>query len=273
MRQVELADDDLNIHAEVVFVAENLDYAATRVLGRRRPIGNLNVHHQAFEIVPLTAARLFPEDAVGIRMRRAVRLGLLRQRGSRLAMEGGPSFGFRSTLAGWPLHPARNDDLSGDLLVDRRHVVLVRSVMKGAHDGGVTTCQHAQDAPLGTAVVTHPSTRKTGARWGPRSIALASQFHQHLVDVAAERAALAGVGDDEAVAVAVHGQASRDQVLMSCRMFRQGVAVASGLDQPRAFHQRLQPFGELPPLVAPQAHLADELLEPRRAVGLAFDVA
>src|ERR1035438_8661439 len=213
MRQVELADDDLNIHAEVVFVAENLDYAATRVLGRRRPIGNLNVHHQAFEIVPLTAARLFPEDAVGIRMRRAVRLGLLRQRGSRLAMEGGPSFGFRSTLAGWPLHPARNDDLSGDLLVDRRHVVLARSVMKGAHDGGVTTCQHAQDAPLGTAVVTHPSTRKTGARWGPRSIALASQFHQHLiamhgrtdglrvdVDVAAERAALAGVGDDEAVA-------------------------------------------------------------------------
>src|SRR5664279_3544719 len=33
MRQVELADDDLNIHAEVVFVAENLDHAAARAPG------------------------------------------------------------------------------------------------------------------------------------------------------------------------------------------------------------------------------------------------
>src|ERR1039458_9240422 len=241
MRQMKLTDDDLNVHAEVVFVAKNFVYAATRALSRRRPIGNLNIHHQAFEIVPFRAARLFPEDSVCIRSPPAMHRGLLRRGSSSSSM--GPSFGLSSILAGWPLHPARNDDLPGDLLVDGRHVILARSVMKGAHDGRVTPRQHAQDAPLGTTVVTHPSTRKTGARWGPRSFALASQFHQHLiamhgrtnglrvdVDVAAEGAALAGVGDDEAVTVAVHGQASRDQVLMSGRMVRQGVTVASGVD-------------------------------------------
>ncbi len=64
MRQVELADDDLDVHAEVVFVAENLDHAAARILGRRGPVGDLHIHHQAFEIVPLAAARLFAEDAI-----------------------------------------------------------------------------------------------------------------------------------------------------------------------------------------------------------------
>ena len=141
--------------------------------------------------------------------------------------------------------------------------------MKSADNSGIAAGEHAQDAPLGTAVV-----------------ALASQFHQHMVamhgrtdglrvdvNVASESAALTGVRDDETVAVAVHRQASGEEVLISGRMFRQGVTVASGLDQARAFHERLQPFGELLPLAAAQAHLADELLEPRRAVRLALDVA
>ena len=115
---------------------------------------------------------------------------------------------------------------------------------------------------------------------------LAAKFHQHLVavhgrtdglradeDVAVDRAALARVGDDEAVAVAMHGQASGDQVLTGGGMLGEGVAVAAGFDQPPALHQRLQAFGELLPLVAAQAHLADELLVSGRAVRLAFDVA
>ncbi len=111
--------------------------------------------------------------------------------------------------------------------------------MKCADHGGITTCEHSQDTPLGAAIV-----------------ALASQFHQHLVaihgrtdglrvdeDVADESAALASIGDDEAIAVAMHRQASGDQVLMSGRMFGKRITVASGFDQPRALHQRLQPFG------------------------------
>src|ERR1019366_5068471 len=86
MRQMKLTDDDLNVHAEVVFVAKNFDYAATRVLSRRRPIGNLNIHHQAFEIVPFPAARLFPEDSVCIRSPPAMHRRLLRRGSSGPAM-------------------------------------------------------------------------------------------------------------------------------------------------------------------------------------------
>ena len=89
----------------------------------------------------------------------------------------------------------------------------------------------------------------------------------------ADGAALPGVGDDEAVAVAVHGQASGDEVLVSGGVLGEGVAVARGFHQAAAFDQRLQPVGELLPLLAAQGHLADELLESGRAVRLAFDVA
>ena len=59
MRQVELADDDFYIHAEIVFVAENLDHAAARILGGRGPVGDLDIHHYIFQIVPdWRAARL-----------------------------------------------------------------------------------------------------------------------------------------------------------------------------------------------------------------------
>ena len=141
--------------------------------------------------------------------------------------------------------------------------------MEGADDGGIAAAEHAQDAAFGAAVVL-----------------LAAQLDQHLVavhgradglrvdeDVAADRAALAGVGNDEAVAVAMHGQASGDEVLTGGGVLGESVAVAAGLDQASAFDQRLQAFGELLALVAAQAHLADELLESGRAVRLAFDVA
>ena len=81
-----------------------------------------------------------------------------------------------------------------------------------------------------------------------------------------------GIGDHETVAVAMHRQAAGDQVLARGGMFRQGVAVAPGLDQPSALHQRLQSFGELLPLLAAQIHLADELLVAGGVVRLAFDV-
>ena len=54
---------------------------------------------------------------------------------------------------------------------------------------------------------------------------------------------------------------------------RLGVMVAAGLDQASALDQRFQALGQLPPVFSPQAHLADELLVPRRVVWLAFDVA
>ena len=52
MGQVVLADDDLDIDAEIVFVAEDLDDAAARILGGRGPVGDLAIDDQAFQILP-----------------------------------------------------------------------------------------------------------------------------------------------------------------------------------------------------------------------------
>ena len=144
-----------------------------------------------------------------------------------------------------------------------------RAVVKGANHRGIAPAEHPQDAAFSAPV-----------------LLLATEFDQHLVamhgaanglrvdvDVAADGAALPRVGNDEAVTVAVHGQAPGDQVLMRGGMLGQGVAVASSFHQAPALDQGVQPVGKLLPLVATQGHLTDELLEPGRAVRLAFDVA
>src|SRR5271166_4542474 len=155
VRQVVLADDDFDIHAEIVLVAEDLDYAAARVLGWRRPIGDLHIHDEAFEVVPLVAAGFFAEDAIAcwLALATCFILPMWLRLGRRL-------------VAAWPLHPARDDDVLGDLLVHRRDVVVSRAVMKRADDGGVSSSEHAQDASFGAAV-----------------LFLAAQFDQHLVAV------------------------------------------------------------------------------------------
>ena len=61
---------------------------------------------------------------------------------------------------------------------------------------------------------------------------------------------MADVRDYEAVAVAVHGQATGNQVLVRGGMLGRGITIAAGLDQAGTLHQRLQPFGELAPLLA-----------------------
>ena len=73
---------------------------------------------------------------------------------------------------------------------------------------------------------------------------LTGELDQHLIamhrradgrrrneDVAGDRQALSGIGDDEAVAVAMHGEPAGDEVLASSGVFGQGVAIAPGLDQ------------------------------------------
>ena len=59
MRQVKLADDHLNVDAEVVGAAENLNDAAPRILRGRGPVGDFNVNHHAFEVVPIRVASGF----------------------------------------------------------------------------------------------------------------------------------------------------------------------------------------------------------------------
>ena len=65
MRQMKFADDDFDVDAEIVFVAEDLDHASARILRGRRPVGDLDVDDDAFEIVPFGAAGgFFAQNAI-----------------------------------------------------------------------------------------------------------------------------------------------------------------------------------------------------------------
>ena len=59
MRQVKLADHDLDVHAEVIGIAENLHYASAGTLRGGGPVGDLDVDNDVFQIVPLGAAGSF----------------------------------------------------------------------------------------------------------------------------------------------------------------------------------------------------------------------
>src|SRR6266850_6818054 len=54
MRQVELADHDLDIHSEIVLFAENLDDTTARILRSRRPVGDLDVDYDSVQILPVS---------------------------------------------------------------------------------------------------------------------------------------------------------------------------------------------------------------------------
>ena len=50
---MEFANRDFDVDAEVVFAAENFDDASAGILRRRRPVGDLDIDGDAFEIVPI----------------------------------------------------------------------------------------------------------------------------------------------------------------------------------------------------------------------------
>ncbi len=54
--QVVLADDDLDVNAEIVFVADDLDDAAAGILGGGGPVGDLAIDDETFQVFPGTAA-------------------------------------------------------------------------------------------------------------------------------------------------------------------------------------------------------------------------
>ncbi len=59
VREVKLANDDFDVHTEVVFVADDLDDLTAGILGGARPVGDFDVDHDVFEIVPVGAAGSF----------------------------------------------------------------------------------------------------------------------------------------------------------------------------------------------------------------------
>src|SRR6266566_4487652 len=59
MWQVVLANDDFDIHAEIILIAENLNHSSARTLCSCRPVGDLNINNDVFQIAPVFWPRSF----------------------------------------------------------------------------------------------------------------------------------------------------------------------------------------------------------------------
>jgi hypothetical protein len=56
MREMELADHDFDVDAEIIFPAEDFCDASSRILRRRGPVGDFYIDHNAFEVGPVLIA-------------------------------------------------------------------------------------------------------------------------------------------------------------------------------------------------------------------------
>src|ERR1700744_54329 len=68
VRQVKFANNNFDIDAKIVLVAQDLDHPAARTLGRRWPVGDLHLDHHAFQVAPLVPAGLLTENTIPLGM-------------------------------------------------------------------------------------------------------------------------------------------------------------------------------------------------------------
>ena len=140
MRQVELADHDLNIDTEIVLAAEHFHHAPTWVLGCGGPMRDLHIDHNSFQIRQIARASSFLADHSML----TAALGRF----------------------GWSLHPRWNHNLLGYVAVDGGRVVVASPIVKCPHDCWVSPVKWADDAPF------HPSIRTHNRNLGQHLIAM-----------------------------------------------------------------------------------------------------
>ena len=168
VRQVKFANDNFDVHAEIVLIAQNFDDAAPRILRCRRPVGDLDINGNVFQIAPVSPASGFvaknsvarfpcvrPGDSrprlfLGRRPRSHSSMTLeLCSRDSRGRLS--PHL-FGSCLFR-VFHALRDDDLLRNLLVDRDHVVASRPVVENSDGGGMSTINRSNNPPFGPSSV------------------------------------------------------------------------------------------------------------------------
>src|SRR5262249_39650535 len=168
VRQVVLADHDLDVDPEVFFVAEDFNHSASRILRRRRPVGNFDVDDHAVEVVPVCApGGLVSKNAVDVfscsaavpgasrvgvpptsaRARRP--LDCRRDAGGTVERVFVLLFGYFGIL-----HPLRDYYFLTDLFVDGCDIVVARAVVERADHRRVRAIDGADDAAFGAAVRT-----------------------------------------------------------------------------------------------------------------------
>ena len=136
-RQPVLADHHLHIHAELLRRAQHLDHPPHRWPRRRRPLGDLNIHHQAFQIV-VPGRRFAAQHPV--RPGRSSGFGQLLPLGNQNRLRHALVEGRN----GMSLPPRRRRPVAvGPGLLPR-----VAPVVKDPHDRRVAPFQHPRNPPL-----------------------------------------------------------------------------------------------------------------------------
>ena len=134
VRQMMLANQDLDVHAEIARAPENFDHASRRRHAAARKARHLHVDDGAVE---------FRQPHAALRLMQA-----------QLALQ------FRRQFVA-----RRDNDFLQQARFVRRDRISARSVAEKAHDRGVRAADHAQDASLGAARARRQSA--CGARCSP----------------------------------------------------------------------------------------------------------
>src|SRR5260370_12558636 len=98
----------------------------------------------------------------------------------------------------WTLHPARNHDFLGDLVIHGNNVIITVPIMENSHHRGVLPAEDAHNASFSAG----------WARAGAAAIGTCAQLHQHAV---AWHGVADGMRRNENIAanLAAHGSALR----------------------------------------------------------------
>src|SRR5689334_19649377 len=110
MRDVVLANHDLDVNTEVIFVSKHLNYFAARVLRPGRPLNDLDVYDHTFKVGKSAAASLFADHPMTTWQRQSM---------------------LRLYL--WHFPAARDRHGIGELLIDWLNIVVAIAVMEDSN--------------------------------------------------------------------------------------------------------------------------------------------
>ncbi len=237
MRQVMLADDDFDIHSEIAGAAQNLDHAAHWPRSLLGILQQFDVHDHAGEIFH--------------------RLHLHRSNADAVRPGGGRS-------AARKFHAIGNIDPLVDPAIGGNHVAAAAADFELTDHRGVGALQHLDDFAIGapTGLDARNSDDHAVAVHG------ALGLFRRKEDIACDPLHRA-LGDQEAVAIAVHLQASHGEFAAARG---DGVVAGAQLDEVAARGEPGQSGFEGRAAIALNAQLADQLLEIGPGVREAGDV-
>ncbi len=173
VRDMMLADHDLDVHAEIIRIAENLDHAPHRIVATLWEFEDLDIHDHAVHVFRAGHRHRFCTYTIGVFVR----------------------FG--------DLHAGDDFDPLLDTIVERDHVVAPAAGAELAHHGGVRAFENAHDLAVSAAVRLDPQDPDDHAVT-VHGLRCRIPGYEDVALYEFERP----VGDEKPVAVAMHFQAT-----------------------------------------------------------------